>query len=310
MTKLINPAPKGWLDTSAGWIPGQHRGQDFGWHDENDRPVVIAADGVVVQESFGGGYNGGWGNFYLVDHGNDFYTGYAHFETGTQQLNLGQKVTAGTYAGEMGDTGKATGPHLHFEVRIGGSGPNFRVDPAPYLDGTLSIPGTDNPTPSNTAAQRTVRNFALADDVLFGRLGPTTSAEVAQRLAQGDVGNFDGWVYGDEVTIDGVTSNVWFRGAYRGNFFSAAGFTSQATDGLPHLDSGTPAQKWFDVPDEGQYYYHQYNNALNGDFDENQLIPASAGSLAVIDNPGEGPVKVAYLDGVWVGTRNHPAAIR
>ena len=72
-----------------------------------------------------------------------------------------------------------------------------------------------------------------------------------------------------------------------------------------------PAENWyFDVPAEGQYYYYQYGNALNGNYDPSQIM--YGGSRLVVENPGTGPVKVRANDGseVWVGTRNHPAAIR
>lgn len=72
-----------------------------------------------------------------------------------------------------------------------------------------------------------------------------------------------------------------------------------------------PAAKWyFDVPADGQYYYNQYNNALNGNYDKNQLI--YSGSREVVENPGTGPVRIKANDGtlIWVGTRNNPAKIR
>ena len=64
------------------------------------------------------------------------------------------------------------------------------------------------------------------------------------------------------------------------------------------------------LPDGGQYYYNQYENALNGNYDPDQIM--YGGSRLVVENPGTGPVKVRANDGthVWVGTRNNPAAIR
>ncbi|WP_036321827.1 M23 family metallopeptidase [Microbacterium sp. B24] len=67
----------------------------------------------------------------------------------------------------------------------------------------------------------------------------------------------------------------------------------------------------FDVPGEGQYFYWQYDNALAGNYDPSQLLRGGQ-TLAVVENPGTGPVKVRCADGdlVWVGTRRSPAAVR
>jgi murein DD-endopeptidase MepM/ murein hydrolase activator NlpD len=78
---------------------------------------IYAADaGVVVKAS--GGYNGGYGNVIMIDHGNGFATLYAHLS----QINVTvcQGVGAGTLIGMAGNTGNSTGAHLHFEVRKNG----------------------------------------------------------------------------------------------------------------------------------------------------------------------------------------------
>ena len=79
--------------------------------------TVYAADaGVVVRAS--GGYNGGYGNVVMIDHGNGFATLYGHLS----QINVSvcQGVGAGTVIGYAGNTGNSFGAHLHFEVRQGG----------------------------------------------------------------------------------------------------------------------------------------------------------------------------------------------
>lgn len=165
MTKMINPAPNGWL--VRGWIPGEHRGTDFGWYNadiDGSRRVVIAAPGAVIYESRGGGYNDGWGNQYIVDHGHGIYTTYNHLATGTMQLAVGQQVDAGTYVGQMGDTGRTNGEvHLHFEVRINGWGGDNRVDPGPWLSGSKEIPGT--PATAGTAVPITADHTTKEDDM-------------------------------------------------------------------------------------------------------------------------------------------------
>ena len=59
------------------------------------------------------------------------YTLYAHLARAT--VSQGQSVTVGQQIGVIGSTGHSTGPHLHFEVRIGGNSTSNRVDPEAYL---------------------------------------------------------------------------------------------------------------------------------------------------------------------------------
>lgn len=82
---------------------------------------VSAADGGFVTTA-GGGWNGGYGNYVVIDHGNGFTTLYGHLTT--IYVNAGETVSAGQQIGTMGNTGNSTGPHLHFEVIYQGYGRN------------------------------------------------------------------------------------------------------------------------------------------------------------------------------------------
>jgi len=86
--------------------------------------VAAAASGQVVLASYSG-Y--GYGNYVIVRHGDGSETVYAHLSS--IWVSLGQYVGQGEIIGAVGCTGWCTGPHLHFEVRIGGS----PVDPLAYL---------------------------------------------------------------------------------------------------------------------------------------------------------------------------------
>jgi len=79
-------------------------------------PVYAADSGVVTLAS--GGWNGGYGNVIMIDHGNGYATLYGHLS----QINVGvcQSVGAGQTIGAIGNTGNSFGAHLHFEVREGG----------------------------------------------------------------------------------------------------------------------------------------------------------------------------------------------
>jgi len=89
--------------------------------------IVAAATGRVIRAGWAGGY----GNYTCIDHGQfdgqRLSTCYAH--QSAILVKVGQQVTAGEVIGRVGSTGASTGPHLHFEVRLGGR----PVDPAPWL---------------------------------------------------------------------------------------------------------------------------------------------------------------------------------
>lgn len=82
-------------------------------------PILAAASGEVVLSRFGG-WNGGYGNYIVVKHANGIQTLYAHLNENL--VAQGDTVTKGQVIGKMGNTGKSTGVHLHFEVR-GGKNP-------------------------------------------------------------------------------------------------------------------------------------------------------------------------------------------
>lgn len=104
-------------------------------------------------------------------------------------------------------------------------------------------------------------------------------------------------------------SSIWISPKARGRISGGAPAPAPAPAPLP---ADHPSNHlWWDVPSEGQYYYNQLNNALNGNFDRNQLIPASAGTLHVVELSGQGPIKVNWNGKhVWVGTRRNPAHAR
>ncbi|HVM14572.1 MAG TPA: peptidoglycan DD-metalloendopeptidase family protein [Egibacteraceae bacterium] len=79
------------------------------------QPIFAAADGVVSSA----GVRGGYGNVVVIDHGEGLSTVYAHQSRMT--VSTGEDVDAGDVIGHVGSTGWSTGPHLHFEVRLGGT---------------------------------------------------------------------------------------------------------------------------------------------------------------------------------------------
>lgn len=98
-----------------------HTGIDIG--SSTGAPIVAAAAGTVLVAGWGDGY----GNTVVIDHGGGVATLYGH--QSSIGVAVGQSVTRGETIGAVGSTGRSTGPHLHFEVRINGS----PVDPLGYL---------------------------------------------------------------------------------------------------------------------------------------------------------------------------------
>ena len=86
-------------------------------------PVVATADGKIVQS----GPYGGYGNMVQIDHGNGIATIYGH--NSRLAVSVGQTVKKGQVISYAGSTGKSTGPHVHYEVRIN----DTAVDPWQYL---------------------------------------------------------------------------------------------------------------------------------------------------------------------------------
>jgi murein DD-endopeptidase MepM/ murein hydrolase activator NlpD len=78
-------------------------------------PVRATADGTVIFSAFESGY----GRLVVVDHGNNLTTYYAHLSRFS--VHTGQEVRVGDEIGRVGSSGRATAPHLHYEVRIGGA---------------------------------------------------------------------------------------------------------------------------------------------------------------------------------------------
>jgi murein DD-endopeptidase MepM/ murein hydrolase activator NlpD len=99
-----------------------HSGIDF--RGPIGAPIYAAADGVV---SFVG-VKSGYGNVVEISHGNGLMTRYAHLSR--FNTRAGQRVSAGQQIAGLGNTGRSTGPHLHFEVRIN----DRAVNPRPFLE--------------------------------------------------------------------------------------------------------------------------------------------------------------------------------
>ncbi len=161
-----------------------HAGIDFaGAHGE---PIMAAADGVVVRA----GWMSGYGNVIDIDHGRGILTRYGHLSR--IQVREGDRVAAGDQIGRMGSTGRSTGTHLHFEIRVDGEA----VDPMPYLraapqiaqaqaiarqamGGPLTATATATPLPAPVRAPALGQAAVSAPEPGGSSLIPTGTAGVA-----------------------------------------------------------------------------------------------------------------------------------
>lgn len=88
--------------------------------------IYAADNGTVVANGYDAG---GWGYYIKIDHNNGFATLYGHMSH-RSPLTVGQTVVKGEYIGNVGSTGRVTGPHLHFEIYVNGS----RTNPCEYMN--------------------------------------------------------------------------------------------------------------------------------------------------------------------------------
>ena len=130
MTPSIWPVI-GKLESGVGGRRNPFGGRGYEYHEGQDidaaygTPVLAAATGRVIIA----GWQRGYGNVVYVDHGSGLSTRYGHLSE--IDVSVGQTVTRGQTIGLVGSTGRSTGPHLHYEVRI----KNQPVDPREYLPG-------------------------------------------------------------------------------------------------------------------------------------------------------------------------------
>lgn len=122
---------KGWITSGFGkraspltGEPGRHMGVDIA--NETNTPVRVTADGIVTYS----GWQAGYGRVVVVEHGYGYSTRYGH--CARIDVKVGDEVKRGQILGYMGSTGRSTGSHVHYEVRIHG----MPVDPEKYLPKT------------------------------------------------------------------------------------------------------------------------------------------------------------------------------
>ncbi|RQD69936.1 MAG: M23 family metallopeptidase [Tindallia sp. MSAO_Bac2] len=99
-----------------------HQGIDIA--NASGTPVIASGSGIVTYS----GYNGGYGRMIIISHGYGYTSVYAH--NSQNLVDVGDQVAEGDTIARMGQTGRATGPHLHFEIRVHGE----PKDPIDFLE--------------------------------------------------------------------------------------------------------------------------------------------------------------------------------
>lgn len=134
--------------------PLTHKGVDLGWsRNEEDNKIYANCKGVVYEVVDGKNRNpkasgaDSWGNYVYVKHPNGMFTRYAHLKKGIL-VKKGQEVDENTVVGIMGDSGRTTARHLHFEVAKGYSS-SKRIDPTKYLTTPVYVEEEKPTTPTD-----------------------------------------------------------------------------------------------------------------------------------------------------------------
>jgi len=133
-TPTVSPVQRGWITSQFGYReypilhvgfssdnPHFHRGLDIAAR--RGEKVIAPGNGVVLAM----GYDAGMGNYIIINHGYDLKTLYGHLDQILVQKS--QTVTRGQSIATVGNTGRSTGPHLHYEIRIS----NQPVNPEHYM---------------------------------------------------------------------------------------------------------------------------------------------------------------------------------
>ena len=126
---------KGWITASFGpridpftGSLSYHAGVDIA--NDMGTPVKATADGIVVTADF---EPGGYGNLVVINHGNGYMTKFGHMIK--YVVTPGQHIKKGQVMGYLGNTGRSTAPHLHYEVKLNG----VAVNPVKYLNKEIAL---------------------------------------------------------------------------------------------------------------------------------------------------------------------------
>jgi len=220
MSRACRVLKGGSCEVTQSYKAGIHNGIDIVGKNYTCDYLIAHSDGKVVavrkdytkNDTTGNSY----GNYVKIDHGNGYYTLYAHIAYGTVAVNNGSSVKKGQVIGYMGNTGHSFGAHLHFEVWNG----NTRIDPTNYLNADFPKPTpTPKPTPSTgfkvgDKVTSVSNGYAASDGTGAVSIIVTTPTEI-KRINSGAkypylVGNI-GWFNESSLRKSGSSNPVTFK---------------------------------------------------------------------------------------------------
>ena len=170
--------------------PAGHTGIDYALY--LGTPVLAAMDGKV---SCVASLNSGYGTHVIIDHGGGLQTLYAHLSRSS--VSFGETVREGQIIGRSGNTGRSTGPHLHFEVRRLGT----PIDPESLFNAAHSAKPGDR---------------RVTIPLLYVRSGPGTEYPIVDSLKQGAA--VSGKVTAETIWLK-IGENRWVAVRYQGEDF-------------------------------------------------------------------------------------------
>lgn len=211
----------GWGNGTYTWpVPGvdcissKYGPRDGGFHagidiaDAVGTTIVAAYAGVVVAAGEAQGY----GQWIVLSHGNvtgngDEYTTYGHISV--IEVSIGQQVSAGQEIAKMGNLGRSTGPHLHFQVDIGDyGGKSNSVDPMPYFQRVIQTGGTNGTASENQdfCYNYITQNLGLSKAIACGIMGNINDESGFKISSTGDGGTSYGLIQWHNERWDGLVN--------------------------------------------------------------------------------------------------------
>ena len=189
------------------------------------------------------------GSFVPVNSAYQWWTNFGSYGTLTSNYTQSASPVAGAIAVWKGGIYNAVHGHIGVVTSVNGNGTYNTMEQnagtwryvGRYTRNMSNVLGflipKNNPAgPTPVAANQR----QVGANVVKRRQGPSTSsAELPDPLQPGTVGNFNGWIYGEQVNDGVANTNVWYRGT-SGNFFWAGGFTKISGDGLENLNPTPP----------------------------------------------------------------------
>ena len=186
-----------------------HGGIDISGGKKGETNIIAAKNGTVVYPTdkdkvdcpdgkLGDTCGDGYGNYVIIQHSDGNYTLDAHLEANSITVKSGDNVKKGQVIGKMGTSGDSSGPHLHFEFRLGENTSSARVDPLDYVD-------PNNPRPAGMSGPA----ISMAREVIDHYEGVGCSGQLSE---EGD--NYIACAGGDGVITIGHGVTVDFGNTY------------------------------------------------------------------------------------------------